>query len=280
MKTWKYAGRTAAALVTAMILPLLFSPAAMAAGTTGVEDGADILTDSEEEEILGQLQDLTDETGYDFFAVTTDDAGGLSSEEYADDYYLDHSDQDDGAVFLIDMDNRYYYISTSGIMIRYITDSRLDTILDDAQEEMQDGEYASAFETMIGDTADYIRQGIPSGQYNIDRDTGEISPYHSPNSVNMVELIIALVAGIATALIFAGTTIARYGMKSGTYHYDYRKNSKVNLSRREDLFVNRLVTRRHIDREPHGGGGGGGGGHSSTTHSSGGHSFGGGGRGF
>ena len=67
-----------------------------------------------------------EESGWNVYAVTTDDAQGKSATAYADDFFDEHStEQEDGVALLIDMDNREITISTCGIAIRYLTDSRI-----------------------------------------------------------------------------------------------------------------------------------------------------------
>ena len=53
------------------------------------------------------------------------------------------SDQS-GILFLIDMDNRELYISTNGQMIRYMTDSRINDVLDDVYNYAADADYYGA----------------------------------------------------------------------------------------------------------------------------------------
>ena len=65
------------------------------------------------------------------------------------------------------MDNREAYISTSGIAIRYLTDLRLDKILDRVFDEgLLDGDYYGAAMGFLKGTRTYLEAGIPSDQYN------------------------------------------------------------------------------------------------------------------
>ena len=63
--------------------------------------------------------------------MTTEDAEGKTSEEYADDYYDYNGYAEDGALYLIDLDNGSVWISTAGKMIRYLTDERIDAVIDE-----------------------------------------------------------------------------------------------------------------------------------------------------
>ena len=49
-----------------------------------------------------------------------------------------------GALLLLDMNQRKIYLSTSGNMIDFITDKRRDQLLDDVTAAMKDGNYYQA----------------------------------------------------------------------------------------------------------------------------------------
>ena len=267
-------------LVIAAAAAGLFFAGAVSAKADGtgkvvVDDAAGLLDDSEKEELRNLAQQLSGLKNLDVFVVTTKDANGQTSQKYADYYYLEHSDSDDGAVYLIDMDNREIYISTSGIMIYYLTDSRIEKTLDDAYEYISNGDYCGTLRVMMRNSINYIQSGKGADYYR-DSETGEITFVKPPKSITMTEGVLSVLAGALIAAVFSAITIGRYKMKIGGYKFDFRGNSKVNLSGRKDQFLTRRVRRRHIPRNTGSGGGGGG----STTHSSGGHSFGGGGRKF
>ena len=94
-------------------------------------DEAGLLTADEIADLNDEIASFMEESGWNVYAVTTDDAQGKSATAYADDFFDEHSpDKEDGVALLIDMDNREITISTCGIAIRYLTDSRIDDILD------------------------------------------------------------------------------------------------------------------------------------------------------
>ena len=252
-------------------------PAYAAAEDSKVVDDADLLSYDEEQEIQSMLDEFAEESGWTLFAVTTDDANGMTSEEYADDYVDQNAFEENGVCFLIDMDNREIYMSTTGSAIRILTDHRIDSIMDDSYEYAGDGEYAKCFETMIRETEDSFHEGIESGQYNYDRDTGEISK--APNRLTvwdmLISLIAAAVAGGAVIAVIAG----KYRLKFGGWQYDFKSNSRLDLTNKTDRLVNTFRTVHHIQRDS-GGGSGSSGSCSTTHHSSGGGTHGGGGHKF
>lgn len=134
-----------------------------------VFDKADLLTDAEEEELNEKANDLAGTFHMNFVILTTDDAEGKEAQAYADDFYMDNGFYDDGkdggAIYLIDMDNRRVQVETAGDMKDlYITDARVEEIVDAGYENVKDGAYAEAFEGMLNATADFIEDGVASGK--------------------------------------------------------------------------------------------------------------------
>ena len=247
-------------------------------GRALVEDAADLLTPEEEAAVLQELQQLADQSGWTCFALTTADAGGKTAREYADDYVDANAAQEDGVCFLIDMDNREIYLCTTGEAIRYLTDYRVERVLDEGYPKVSEGAYRECFLAMIQQTERFFEQGIPAGQYNQDELTGAVDPYNREKrepELTSGEIAAAFFAAIAAALIAVFVVVRRYRIKVSDFQYDFHENSVMNLSAREDRLVNQFVTRRHIPRQTSSGGS------RSTTHrSSGGGTHGGGGRRF
>ena len=81
-------------------------------------DDADLLSESEETALTEKLDTASMELGFDLVVVTTFDTDGLSSRDYADDYFdyngYGFGTNHDGALLLIDMQNRVVWLSTSG----------------------------------------------------------------------------------------------------------------------------------------------------------------------
>ena len=160
----------------------------------------------------------------------------------------------DGVAFVIDMDNREIAVVHFGEANRYYTDERVESILDEGFNYMGDAEYADAMEAMIDEAEYYYGQGVSSGQYNYDEETGEYD-YYEKNTLTWFEILITLLVALGIGGAFCGITIGKYRLHFDKYKYDYHKNSHVNLTNRTDRFVNQVVTHRHIQRESSGGGG-------------------------
>ena len=262
-------------LIAASTIITVLPVTALAVTVGNVYDEAELLSESEVTSLNGEIDSLSEKTGWNVLVATTDDADGKTTEVYADDIYDEtFGINTDGVAFLIDMDNRSYYISTSGEAIKYLTDTRIDKILDAAYDEISDGDYEGTFSSLIDGTDNAYEKGIPSNQNTYDRETGERSYFHSRLRLTLAELITAVIAALAACGITVAAIMAKYRLKWGTYHYDYHANSHVDITNRRDDFVNELVTHHRIQTDNNGGG-------TSTTHtSSGGGSHGGGGRSF
>ena len=250
-----------------------------------VYDHADLLSVQEEEYLENLAAERAEQWDMNFLVVTTDDAEGKSAMEYADDFYdaqFPEDSEEDGILYLIDMDNREIYLSTSGLAIRYLTDDRVDYILDEAFGYVADGDYYGTFVTFMEETERYLIDGFPEDQYNYDVNTGEIDYYQEPMRITFGEFLFAFAAALIPAAITVGAIKAKYQLKFEDFHYDAYTDSDVQLSVKSVRLVNKYVTHRRIPKNngSSGGSSGGGGSRSSVHTSSSGRSHGGGGRKF
>jgi len=244
-----------------------------------VFDYAGLLSLEELYELETQITDMKEKTAWDIFAVTTDYAEGKSAMAYADDFYDERTAEDsDGILVLIDMDNREIYVSTCGEAIRYLTDARIERILDDGFYYVSNGEYASCLSAMLRTAEYYFDAGIPENQYNYDVETGAVSEYRVLTWMEVVPVFfLAVIVGLA---IFFGVKRS-YTMKGGRYEYPYMKYGKLDLTSHQDQFLRAHTTHQRIQTSSSSGGSShSSSGRSSTHRSSSGRSHGGGGRKF
>lgn len=232
-----------------------------------------------EEEIKTLNQEsnrLSHEYNIDIVIVTTDDTMGKSSREFADDYFesggLGIGEDRSGALFLLDMDNREAYISTSGIAIKYLTDERIESILDMVFDNgLIDGDYHGATIGFLRGMEDYLKIGIPSDQY--DKSEEEIEeelreePKEEPkeelkeepkeeakqeprekNSLTGSDIVLSVLIGIMVGGFFIISVRYRYRFRKAKNPYSYKRNSIVNFSRREDRLFDTIITHRVISK--------------------------------
>ena len=134
-----------------------------------VYDKAGLFTESERLQIERYLADMTSRMGMDFIVLTTANKEGKSQAAYADDFY-DYNGcgiggNRSGLLFMIDMENRSCYISTSGDMIDYLNDARLAQILqydDELWKRLNAGKYAYAVTRVAEEVESYYSLGLES----------------------------------------------------------------------------------------------------------------------
>ncbi len=123
------------------------------AQTRKVVDEADLLTSSEEAELEQKVQALVDKYQMDIVLVTVRSLGGKSYEAYADDYF-DYNgygigSKRSGVLFLLSMEDRDLYISTSGEAIDALSDRDINGLLSKASDELADNEFYEAFNSYL-----------------------------------------------------------------------------------------------------------------------------------
>lgn len=242
-----------------------------------VFDDAMLFTEEERRNLEARASSLSEQYHMDILIVTTDNAMGKTSRKYADDYFdyggFGVGENYDGILFLLDMDNREAYISTSGIGIRYLTDERIESVLDMVFDGgLLEGDYYGAALGFLNGTEQFLKRGIPSNQYN------EPEKVNIPNRITVLDGIVSVVGGIFAGGIFFFTVKSKYKGKNPGSSYSYRDNSIVNLIGNENQLINSFITHRRIPKPSNNSGSSAG---KSTTHrSSSGRSHGGGGRKF
>ena len=266
-------------------------------GQPRVFDQAGLFSETEIIQLEEKIAQCRKSTKMDVVIVSAYADGERSAEEYADDYYdyggFGVGKKASGVLLLYYMDGPGQpggecYISTAGTMINMLTDERIESILDDVYGDLGNRDFAGATEHFLEDVKAYVKEGVESGQYTYDRDTGEIVRYHS---IRLYEVAIAMViAGILAGSVCLDIK-KRYAMKQSSREISnslqaYRADCAFCFSVAGDKMVNKYVRSVPIPRNTSSGSGGRG--HSgsssagrSTIHtSSSGRSHGGGGRRF
>ena len=210
-------------------------------------DGAGLLTESEGQELLEQLDEISERQQVDVVVVTVNSLEGATPMEYADDFYDEYGygfgEEKDGILFLISMEERDWYMSTSGFGITAFTDAGLEYLSDMIVSDLSEGDYAWAFTTFAEMCDDYITQAQTGEPYDVD---------HLPKDplVLLVFLVFALVAGFVIALIATG--IMRLKLKSvysQTEADSYAKKGSLKLTTKNDLYLYKKVDRREKPKE-------------------------------
>lgn len=211
-------------------------------------DEAGLLTDEEGKELLDQLNEISERQQVDVVVVTVNSLeGAASAMEYADDFYETNGygfgEEQDGILFLISMEERDWWMSTSGFGITAFTDGGLEFISDIIINDLSEGDYAWAFKTFADMCDDYITQAKTGEPYDVDnlpKDPLELIVY----------LVFALGIGFIIALIATG--IMRMKLKSvysKTEADNYVKKGSLKLTVKNDLYLYKHVERREKPKE-------------------------------
>lgn len=254
-----------------------------------IDDMANLFSYEQEQDLSNKSASIAKSTSINIVIVTTNFAQGKSAMEFADDYYDNLNDNydytDDGVLFLIDMDNREIWLSTSGQAITLLTDNRIDNILDSAYVFLGSEDYYSSADVFLTQTEYWISLGYDDNTekhtyWDYDSDDYYNGHYNSPNyggrqmtagTKALISIIVALIVG-AISCIIVKSKYKSFGSESS-----YRLKTALNLTDSQDIVTGKNVIHRriHTPRPPNSSGGG-----SSVHRSSGGHSHGGGGRKF
>ncbi len=265
-------------LILTISFVLLFSITAFASkDMPNLVDDANLLSTEEYDEVLEELVDVSDKFGINIAVVTVNGTNGLGIREFADNYQEEHYTREesnepiDGALLIIDMNEREWYVTTCGEGERAFTDYGISQLNDELNTYFQNGDFAGAFKTFANTSDRYFeaeRNGEP-----IDINNG---PTHEPEPISVLGWIIRAIIAIAAGfgLSFAVTASMKKKMKTvvpvkDAENYIDTEKSKLRRSSDRFLYNNLVVIPLPRDNGPRGG--------SSTHISAGGFSHGGGG---
>ena len=230
-----------------------------------IYDFADLYTDSEEKDLYNEVNSYIQSYNMDLVIVTINSNNKSSPQEYADDFY-DYNDfgissNRDGILFLIDMQNREIYMSTTGTAIEMYNDYRINEALDSVYTYMSDEDYYEGTSNYIDIIKDYAASGYPNNS--------TIS-----NKGDRPSIVTTMIVSLIITIIIMGILISKNKMvRKATTAEEYLNKESVNIKNISDILVSSNTTKQKIEHNTSSGG-------SSTHHSSSGGSHGGGGHRF
>lgn len=250
-----------------LLLMATFPLAALAAPS--VVDDAGLFTEREIQQMEEIIADIQTTYQMDAVVLTSRSVWG-DTQDFADLYYERHGyglgEDDAGLLYLIDMNHRVPCISTSGVMIDYITDRRLDDLFDRSYDSLKAGRYGQAALIVLERLKDILRQGRQEGSFRYDAETGKrLSGVY--NALTLGEMLIGAAVAIAVALVMYLTILKRYNLQNRPYHFSAGVNVSRVLKADDEVFLRQDVVRV---RNPEPSSGGGGNGHGNSGGNSGG----------
>lgn len=240
-----------------------------------VYDFAELLTPSEEKQIYNRVQDFISKTDLDLAIVTINDNDKFNAMEYADDFY-DYNDfgtdsEYSGVLFLVDMDTREIYMSTTGKAISMYNDYRIDKILDAIYQDFSDENYSDGITKFIAIIENYDTIGLPSNKDSkyVINDEGEV--YRK-----FPWLIVLGVPSVITAIVIGILISKNKLVRVATSSREYLDKDSLKIKTLSDRLVstNTIAVPRSSGSSSSGGGGSSRhSGSSGSSHGGGGHRF-------
>lgn len=249
-------------LFTLLICLAMSFPVLAAGELPRLVDDADLLTNSEESELLELLNEISERQKVDVVVVTADTLNGKSPRAYADDFY-DYNGYGfgadyDGILFLVSMEDRDAYIAACGYGSTAITDDAREYILDEAVPELSNGAYLDGFKTYAGLCDTFIsqaRSGNPYGVGNLPKEPFRIG----------MNLAISFGVGIVLALIITGVMAGQLkSVRKQAAADRYVKKDSMHVTQSSDLFLYKHTERHARPKESSSSGSS----HSSSSHRS------------
>lgn len=237
---------------------------------TRVVDMAELMDNTEKSSLLSKLDEISERQQLDVVVVTVNTLDNKTPADYADDFYdyngYGFGSGKDGILLLVSMEDRDWYISTTGYGITAITDKGIEYISDQFLPKLSDGDYYESFVEYANQCDKFITQAKTGKPYDVGNMPKEPFPVFS---AIVTGLVVGLIAALIITSMMKGKLKTVRMQKSAS---DYVKKNSMKVTNRQDLFLYSHVdkTRRETSSS-HGGGG------SSTHISSSGSSHGGGG---
>ena len=245
--------------VSAILMLLCFGRTAFAAGSSRLTDNAGLLSAAQRTELCSKLDEISQRQQFDVVVVTVNSLDGKSPMEYADDWYdyngWGFGSGKDGALLLVSMEARDWWVSTCGFGITAVTDAGLDYMSDKFLPYLSDGDYYEAFDKFASLCDSFVTQARTGSAY--DRGNMPKSPYPLA-----VFILISVGAGFVTSLICVSVMKGKLkSVRLQAYANNYVKSGSVSITDSRDMYLYSAVSKRPRPQQTTGVGG-------SSTHTS------------
>lgn len=246
-------------LVSLSVLPA-FAESEGASTYGRLVDNAKLLSEDEYSQLKEHIDTVSEKYTFDVVIVTEKSIGDKTATEYADDFFdyngYGEGDNHDGILFLLDMENRKWAISTTGAGIPYFTDYGQEKIMDDVKPYLSDGEYYDAFDTFVTMCDDYINKAITDEPYDVN---------NQPKTIIPIYYIIFGGVGVGALVGFIVVLVMKSKLKTVRMQplaSSYVKSGSFKLTEHSDLYLYRNISKTAKPKDNDSSSGG------SSTHTS------------
>lgn len=191
-----------------------------------------LLDRGQEYQLGNQLLEISERLNLTVAVYVSGTLDGYEIDYFTKTQYHQNYSAQDGVLLLVAMEEREWYIYTTGDAYDYLTDAALDDIEDAIVPLLSTSDYYDAFVTY----ANLCDKFLTMGQ--------EGTPYRGAFPL-MQNLLIALIVGLGVGLIVV--TYMKSQLKSVRPRreaHEYTRPGGMNVTRSRDLFLYRTVSRR------------------------------------
>lgn len=227
-----------------------------------VLDEAEVLTDSEEEELAEKIDNLIDAYDMDVVILTVEDYTEYSYDdvdvrEFARLFYWENGygfdDKKSGMILVLSMAERDWYMYIEGDANVAVNDYGSEYITDRMLEQLKDNKFAEGFSGYLDDIELFLKEYAKG------------KPYGDDHQVVTTERMVKYF-GIAIGVSVVLALIVVLGMKSSMNTAkpkpaakEYVKQGSFVLTNKQDLYLYSNTTKTAIPKSSSSSGGGGGG---------------------
>lgn len=258
MKKIRYIAVMVCCLLLMSIMP---AAASEEASLPKVIDNAELLTDAEEAELTAKIIKITAQYQTDVVLVTEYQKQEADIQEEADlllekpGYGIGESRS--GILFVLEMNNREWAISTQGDAITKFSDYDLNDMGESAVQYFADGQYYMGFATYLDKADRCLERGMEESYTEIEEeDVQEVSGEKTSKPTDYV--LPALISGLVITVIYMAHM--KSGMKTSNMQKDasaYQRKDARSQIRTRELFLTSSIRRRPIETEQKNTGSGG-----------------------
>ena len=237
--------------VLIFLVLLLCLPMRTCASTPLVVDEAGLLTSAQVQQLDSLAESIASENGMDVVILTVTSLNGYSAQKFADNYYDSHGYRYDGLILLLAIQDREWYISTSGKAIDAFTDYGLEQLEELIVPSFSSGDFFRGFHTFLSEAQKYMQAYYQGDPIDV--------PARSFGSILAVSAVIGLATAGISVLCMRGAMNTKRSQYSAN---EYIKDGSFSLPVRQDIFLYSNVSKT---KRPENNGSGKGG---STVHTS------------
>lgn len=213
--------------------------------TEKIYDFANLFTEEEEIKIYNLIIDYINDSNLDLAVVTINTNPKSSTMEYADDFYDYNEFKYDGSIFIIDMKNREFYISTSGKALEYYSDYRIEMTLSSMDKTMMNHKYYDSVEILVNKLKSYYLSGKPENGYLYE---GEFNPYQeNKTKISMKQAIISsIIVALVSSSIYILVLCLRNKQVKKVYNSKLYLNKKATvITKKNERYLNSNTTKTY-----------------------------------